>query len=215
LPVMLAFCFDPRVNPDFSAEQPWCTFFARNAATGQIEDAFVIARNLAVIETSGVDMQLDWSLTAGPGTLGVNWLASWLDSFDRNAGANAPMDELAGSAGASNNPLGGALPKWKSLLSLNYSRKGVTFGARQRYVAAMDDAFDPTFRIPSRTYVDVFGSYGFGRGLLDGLRLGFGVENLIDRSPPIFPDYTGATNTDPQQYDVLGRRYFVTLNYRF
>jgi hypothetical protein len=24
-----------------------------------------------------------------------------------------------------------------------------------------------------------------------------------------------AANTDPQQYDVLGRRYFVTLNYRF
>lgn len=215
LPVMVALCFDPRVNPDLSVDQPWCTFFARNADTGQIEDARVISRNLGVIETSGVDMQLDWSLPAGPGTLGVNWLVSWLDSFDRNAGANAPMEVLAGSAGASNNLLGGALPEWKSLLSLSYSRKGMTFGARQRYVAAMDDAFDPAFRIPSRTYIDLFGSYGFGPGLLDGLRLGFGVENLTDRSPPIFPDSTGATNTDPQQYDVLGRRYFATLSYRF
>jgi outer membrane receptor protein involved in Fe transport len=65
------------------------------------------------------------------------------------------------------------------------------------------------------TYIDLFGSYGFGPGLLDGLQLGFGVENLTGRSPPIFPDSTGATNTDPQQYDVLGRRYFATLNYRF
>jgi iron complex outermembrane recepter protein len=50
--------------------------------------------------------------------------------------------------------------------------------------------------------------------LFAGLRLGFGIENVTDRDPPIFPSAVAA-NTDPQQYDVLGRRYFVTLNYRF
>jgi outer membrane receptor protein involved in Fe transport len=40
-----------------------------------------------------------------------------------------------------------------------------------------------------------------------------GVENLTDVEPPIYPSYVQA-NTDPSQYDLLGRRYFVRLNYR-
>ena len=40
-----------------------------------------------------------------------------------------------------------------------------------------------------------------------------GVENLADADPPIYPNYVQA-NTDPSQYEVLGRRYFVRLNYR-
>jgi iron complex outermembrane recepter protein len=86
--------------------------------------------------------------------------------------------------------------------------------ARSRYIDSMRDTFAPEFRVPSRTYLDLFASYDFGPGLFDGLRLGFGIENVTDRDPPAFPSY-GAANTDPQQYDVLGRRYFVTLNYRF
>jgi iron complex outermembrane recepter protein len=214
LQVILALCFDPQVNPDFSADQPWCTFFARNPDTGQIEDGFVINRNLGVIKTSGVDLQLDWSLPVGPGTLSAGWLISWLDSFERNAGANALTQELGGSAGGGNLLLGGSLPEWKSLLSLRYAWRGTLLGARTRYIAAMDDSTEPAFRIPSRTYLDLFGHYDFAPGRFDGLRLGFGIENLTDRDPPIFPSYTAA-NTDPQQYDVLGRRYFATLNYRF
>ena len=49
---------------------------------------------------------------------------------------------------------------------------------------------------------------------LSGLTLGLGVENLSDEQPPIFPSWQQA-NTDPSQYDVLGRRYYVDLRYRF
>jgi outer membrane receptor protein involved in Fe transport len=51
-------------------------------------------------------------------------------------------------------------------------------------------------------------------GLAYGLRLGFGIKNLTDRDPPIIVG-SAAANTDPQQFDVLGRRYFLHLNYRF
>jgi iron complex outermembrane receptor protein len=39
-----------------------------------------------------------------------------------------------------------------------------------------------------------------------------GVTNVLNQEPPIFPTYQQA-NTDPSVYDVLGRRYFVGLNY--
>jgi outer membrane receptor protein involved in Fe transport len=41
-----------------------------------------------------------------------------------------------------------------------------------------------------------------------------GVENLTDAEPPIFPSWIAA-NTDPSQYDVLGRRYYLEMGYRF
>jgi iron complex outermembrane recepter protein len=204
-------CFDPRANPGFSPDQSWCTFFSRNPETGEIVNAMEIDRNIGQLKTSGIDLQVDWSLPLGPGTLGVNWLVSWLDSFERSAGTGAPTEELAGAI--SFLP-GTSLPEWKSLLSLSYAWQGISVSARTRYIDAMADASVPEFDVPSRTYVDLFASYDFGPGLFDGLRLGFGIENLTDRDPPIVAS-SFAANTDPQQYDVLGRRYFASLSYRF
>jgi outer membrane receptor protein involved in Fe transport len=50
--------------------------------------------------------------------------------------------------------------------------------------------------------------------MFQGLRLGFGVENVTDEDPPIFPSYVQA-NTDPSQYDVFGRRYYASIRYAF
>lgn len=208
---IIALCFDPRANPGFASDQSWCTFFSRNPETGEIVDAFEINRNLGQLKTSGIDLQLDWSLPLGPGTLAANWLVSWLDSFERSAGTGAPTEELAGAI--SFLP-GTSLPEWKSLLSVSYTWQGMSVSARTRYIDAMADTSVPEFDIPSRTYVDLFASYDFGPGPFDGLRLGVGIENVADRDPPIVAS-SFAANTDPQQYDVLGRRYFVSLNYRF
>jgi iron complex outermembrane recepter protein len=207
----LGLCFDPRVNPDFSPEQTWCTFFARNAESGDIEDMFAISRNLGEVSTSGIDLQFDWQLPLGPGTLGANWLISWLDSYERGAGAGAPVKDLAGEI--SFFP-GTSRAEWRALLRLSYGWRNASVTARSRYIDAMRDTFVPEYRVPSRTYLDLYASYDFEPGLFAGLRLGFGIENVTDRDPPIFPSSVAA-NTDPQQYDVLGRRYFVTLNYRF
>lgn len=208
---MLANCFSAQVNPGFSPGQTWCTFLTRNPASGELIDIHAIQRNLGFIKTSGVDLQLDWSRSLGPGTLGANLLVAWLDSFERNAGANAPTANLAGTVQF---PIGNTLPEWKSLLNISYLWQGVSVSARARYIAAMDDKLVADFRVPSQTYLDLFARYDFGPGMLDGLRLGLGIENLTNRDPPIFPSY-GAANTDPQQYDVLGRRYFVSMSFRF
>jgi outer membrane receptor protein involved in Fe transport len=77
-----------------------------------------------------------------------------------------------------------------------------------------DRTLDPVFRIPHYDYIDVGASYDFSYSLLDGLRLRVGIENATDEDPPIFPSYA-QSNTDPSQYDVLGRRYYLSLNYRF
>lgn len=203
-------CFDPGANPDFSPERIWCTLFSRDPDTGQISEALEIPRNLARVETRGVDLQLDWRKAVGPGYLSAKLLASRLGSFRRSAGAGAPVDDLAGTIIRSP---GQSYPKWKGLLGLRYAWRGASVFAQARYVDHMQRQGLPEFEVPSRTYLDLFGDFAFSGGPIDGLRLGLGIENLTDRRPPIIagalPD-----NTDPQQYDILGRRYFLRLSYR-
>jgi iron complex outermembrane recepter protein len=207
--LIIQHCFDPDVNPDFSPLQTWCTFISRDPATGEIVDAFQIPRNIAGFETSGIDLQLDWSRELGPGRFGANLLVSWLDGFDFSAGAGAPTEHWAGTGTGF---LADTFPKWKGLLNLSYVWREFSLNARTRYIHELNDFFEPEFRIPSRTYLDLFADYNFG-GRFDGMRLGLGVENVTDRDPPVLPSAGGA-NTNPQQYDVLGRRYFLRFSYR-
>lgn len=65
-----------------------------------------------------------------------------------------------------------------------------------------------------RQYFDLDLTYAFEQGVLGGLVLRAGVENLSDEDLPIFPSGI-AFNTDPSQYDVLGRRHYVGANYSY
>ena len=78
----------------------------------------------------------------------------------------------------------------------------------------MEDGTYADFEVPSQDYLDLYASYAFNEGPMGGLTVGFGVENLGDQDPPIYPSYVQA-NTNPSQYDVLGRRYFLRLSYGF
>ena len=63
-------------------------------------------------------------------------------------------------------------------------------------------------------YFSLDASYEFSSGPLEGLSFALGVENLTDEDPPILASAPQA-NTDPSQYDVLGRRYYMSLRYSF
>jgi outer membrane receptor protein involved in Fe transport len=93
----------------------------------------------------------------------------------------------------------------------------LTLDGRWRYIDGMKDAdttIQPVFRIPHYDYFDLGAAYDFEEGALAGLQVRVGIENATDEEPPIFPSYSQA-NTDPSQYDVLGRRYYLSLRYSF
>ncbi len=165
-------------------------------------------------ETSGVDVQVDWRFDLGPGRLGVSWLVSWLDSYSvAVTGSSVPAIERTGTIGGILG--GGSLPEWKSNLHASYAWRDLTVGASWRYIDSMTDwDVDPTSASPSVDYFDLNANYEFSSGLLEGLQLGIGVENVTDEDPPIFPSLVQA-NTDPSQYDVFGRRYYASLRYSF
>lgn len=203
-------CYDPAYNPTYTVDNVYCSFFRRTAATGEIF-AVIIDRNIGGIETSGVDLQVDWSANAGSGRVGANLLLNHVFGW-KYAEPNGGTIDYAGTIGGGG--LGRAVPEWKSLLNLSYSRGPVEVFARWQYIDGMRDAEVPAFQVPACDYFDLGGSYAFNSRPLEGLTLRAGVENLLDDDPPIFPTWQQA-NTDPTLYDVLGRRYFVGLGYKF
>jgi outer membrane receptor protein involved in Fe transport len=211
-PDYIPWCFDPRTNPGFEALNRWCEFFSRDALTGEIVGFTDILYNIDGREVSGADLQFDWSFAAGPGDVGFNALVSWMDTFKVLPPPGLPEDENVGLVGGL---IGGSFPEWKASLQARYQWAAMTAGLQWRYVDSMRDASpDLDYPIPSFDYFDLFATYVFDAGALDGLTFRAGVENLTDEDPPLLPSQVQA-NTDPSQYDVLGRRYYFNVSYRF
>jgi outer membrane receptor protein involved in Fe transport len=203
-------CFDPAFNRDYDPSYPYCTFFTRVAQTGDIY-ALELNRNIGGVETTGVDVHLDWAADLGAGRLGAKIYLTYVDEWRATEPDGRSVDYV-GTIG--NRGLGGAIPRWRSMTSLSYDRGGLGGFLRWHHIDAMRDARYRDFRVPTHDYFDVGASYQFEAGWLRGLGVTVGIENLFDEEPPLFPSYAQA-NTDPSQYDVLGRRYFVSARYRF
>jgi len=211
-------CFDADFNSGYRADSSWCSQFSRDTATGDIVDARGQPRNFASLRTSGIDLNLDWSIAAGPGRLHTGAFVSWIDSFETKASELAPADEAAGTVGS----FAGSYPEWKWSVRLGYSIRALDAGVTWNYVDSMEDGSRFPFgelpendvTVPHFDYFNLDFAYRFEGGALDGLELRAGVENLTDEDPPVFPSGT-YYSTDPSQYDVLGRRYFTGLHYSF
>ena len=202
-------CFDPAFNPTYAPQNIYCTFFERNRDTGQIF-ALITDRNIGGVRTSGVDLQVDWGVNAGPGRVSVNENLTWVDEWQYRDPSGGVI-EYAGTIGGGG--LGRSLPEWKSLLNVSYQWNRARLFAKWQYIDAQNDVQYRDFKVPARNYFGLSASYEVDAGRYDGLTARFGVENLFDEAPPVFPTWQQA-NTDPSQYDVLGRRYFFSVSYR-
>ena len=202
-------CFDRDFNPTYQVKNIYCSFFERRADTGEIF-ALIVDRNIGGLRTSGTDLQIDWGMALGPGRLSVSELATYVDEWEYRDPSGGTIGYVATIGG---DGLGRSLPRWKSLLNANYQWGNVTLFAKWQYIDALSDAEYRSFRVPSRNYVGLSASYQVDSGRYDGLTARLGVENMFDEDPPIYPSWQQA-NTSPSQYDVLGRRYFLSLSYR-
>ena len=201
-------CYDPAFNPEYAASNRWCSNFGRDADSGEIVDTIEITQNLAVLETSGIDLQLNWNIDVGRGELGVAWYVGWVDSFERQSDPDVAGEEQVGTIGG----FAGAYAEWKWNFELSYAVGGLGLNGVWRYVDSMSDINFPDYETSQYDCFDLYASYTVQDGPLGGIVLSAGVENLTDEDPPIFPTWSNA-NTDASQYDVLGRRFFVSVRY--
>lgn len=211
-------CYSATANPTGSTSNYYCSLFTRSAATGEVSSMSLVNLNLSEYRTKGVDFQVDWAFGLGAvglddkyGSLRVNLIGNWLDSFQIQSLPGEDFVELKGTIGndqVSNTAV--AHPEWKLTTSVTYTLGAVDLGVGWRHIDGMQDYADEDSATPNIDYFDLSGAWRVS----DAYEIRGGVTNVTDKAPPYFSSYVQA-NTDPSTYDVLGRRFYVGVKARF
>jgi len=213
-------------NPTF------CSMVHRDSAgslwfskSGFVDDPLL---NLGLEKTAGVDVSANYTQSAGAfGSVNFNLIGTYTASFDTEPYPGSGDYNCAGYFGGTClNPL----PKWKHTLTVGWATPwhGLGLQARWRHMGNTEiDAANPAPLLKgkvipaiqytgSRDYLDLIGS----DQILSGVLLQIGVNNVLDKDPPILPTtslpppfFNG--NTYPQVYDTLGRFIFANLKIDF
>jgi outer membrane receptor protein involved in Fe transport len=211
----------------FNGVTDFCAYVTRNSA-GVITGLVNPLLNLASQSTRGIDFDLSYRLplqrvSGGmDGTVTFRALATYVADLVTNG-----IDR----AGQTGFPVGGlpGVPHWLIDTTVGYQNGPLATTVQMRYIpGGYNDVtrigpdspdFNPALpnsvninRLPSRFYVNVFGSYDFQLGESRSLQLFAGVNNLFDRDPPTLHNDQIATNGI--LFDTVGRVYRIGLRIR-
>ena len=222
----LAACFalkDPTSN--------LCTGYVRGPA-GNIVEANNYPRNVAVQRSEGVDLQLLYTFDAdglalfeGVAKFDLAINATWYLTNGSRTSPITPFFDCVGHFGftcAFSNF--GTLPELKATTRLTYTSGPMQASLRWRWVDGMKNSEtiftelfnlpDPVLAIPeigSTSYIDFSGTYQ----LTDKVLAYGGINNLFNNGPPLLAGAANGINTDASTFDVIGRRYFLGVTYRY
>ncbi len=201
-------------NPAYDPANPFCQTLRRNPLTGGVDTVAAPYLNLGGLRTTGVDAQIDWRIPIGPGSLDLNLLANFTNSYEVQLLQGSVWQEFAGTIDGTQNG-GIPIPDWKTLTSLTYRLPSVEFGVRWRHLPEMDDITSvtrpasPAAGVPSYDLFDATFAYKFN----GKINVRGGINNALDKEPPIVGGTIG--QTQPGTYDILGRYYYLGLQLGF
>src|SRR5690606_37596172 len=215
--IVMRQCTDPAFNPELDPASPFCQGFNRNA-TGAIGDLQRTFFNSGRFETSGVDLQLNWTFDAGPGQVDVTSLINVLIDMKSAELPTDPLTEFAGTFGPSQDGLNGNAYDYQALSSFTYVLDRLDIGLRWQHLPSIDAeiaASNPGTTITGASAYNLFGLLGRYQ-LGESVALRFGIENLFNEEPPITgrdpaavpPNLPGGT-FETNNYDIIGRRFYV------
>jgi len=219
----LSLCFNTVQN----LQDPTCSAFVgkRNTGTGALgltsggQNPALVQDNVGKLETSGIDVQVDYSLPLFNGELGLFYLGTYLDKYRNTPVALLPEREniVEGTFG---------LPEYRHNVRVTYTQGPALFSVRWRHEGATQDfRINNTFvgndrvaptTLPRPTigawnYIDLALSFDID----ERMTMNAGVNNLFDKAPPVLGAQAEQSNTLPSFFDVLGRDFFVGVNFRF
>jgi iron complex outermembrane recepter protein len=170
-----------------------------------------------------VDLQIDYGQPISDkwGRLSVNLLVTNVIEWDSQEDSASPFGHFAGTI---TTDVGESYPEWKGVLNLGWDIGQFGFAYQLRYIDSLTvvhndavgspvvDGLKPT--VPSYTYSRITARWS----PTETIDVMLGIDNVFDKDPPIFTDDDQAgqqANTDPTLYDVLGRRYYGNVRFKF
>lgn len=208
-------------NPTYDPQNPACRGLSRTGVDFGLFGLNARQVNQARIRTSGIDVTGGVTLDAADrwerpilGQLEARLLVSWLGRFEEQASAVRPAIKTEGTASDSSAGYQ-SLPRWKARGDLVWRSGDVEAAVATRYTSRMSHRvtrLDPTAVATgpgAAAYVDL----SLRWRLDDKADLRAGVVNAFDRGPELYFPAVDA-NTEPSTFDVLGRRFWVSLTVR-
>lgn len=198
--------------------------------------------NVADISTSGIDLNINYNTSlpfslltdTGEQRLDIAFLGTWLNS-DRFQPV-ATEDTVFNCEGRFGQNCGEPRPTFKWTSRVSFIDGPLTSSIRWRHLSGTDDN-DPNVLFTDFNGRERLGAYDlidltFSVDATDNLTLAFGVNNIFDTLPAapqfdangnvinspnalLLGDNQEQANTFPSTFDVLGRDFFISANFRF
>jgi len=189
-----------------------CARINRNTATGQIDAVNTATGNQGTRKTSGVDIGLNWVLPLeeiglGGGRLRFNEVFTWVNHY---------LLDTTEFAGKSSGGAGGAVPEFKSTLTVGYDTDSFTAQVRWNYLSSVEEdwglALNP--KTPALSYFDLSLSQKIG----DNFQLTGVVQNALGAKPKRTPNgFNDQGGVDTTWYGplILGRTFSLSAKAKF
>jgi len=190
-------------------------------------------QNIARAVVAGIDLQTDYRWDVGAfGSMKAAVTGTWLQ---RNTSQPIPSDQPYDCASLYGVTCQTVNPRWRHNARITWDTPyNVMLSVQWRFIGSTSldnntgnpllqtstystkagqqyDSFDA--KLPSVSYLDLSAIYEVSKNL----SLRFGVNNVLDKDPPLVNQYettTGAPNTYPT-YDLLGRQMYAAFTAKF
>lgn len=220
---------------------PLITRYGPGASQGQIRQIYLPTANLGRIDVKGIDLSGQYRLpqfSFGQFTLGLN--ATYMKQFKiQIAPGEGPANRVingVGMLGAAGSGLGSACPFQQAAVcffpriraqgSLNWQLGPWDASWRMRYsskfkVGSTDPEEEATAIPGYPGFVLHFGAYVYNDLTIGynidpiNTRIDMGVDNVFDKQPPLLYENSTNANTDPEDFDVVGRYYWGRVTVKF
>ena len=161
-------------------------------ATGQVRQVDSQFVNVGSVETSGIDINADYTMDWGNSTFIFDVGATVLDSFDVDSDGDGTVDfDGAGNRNQTNNFA--TMPEVRANGAITWFSGNHTARLGVNHIGSYDNDQSNNTEINSWTVWDVLYSYRFSGLIGDGdTTLSIGANNLLDEDPPAL--YTGDAN---------------------
>ncbi|WP_342118732.1 TonB-dependent receptor [Pseudoduganella sp. OTU4001] len=168
-------------------------------------------RNIGSLETSGLDLGINWRSAASSwGRVGVGLTGTYVLDY-KTREDDAP--EVNGAGVFANDQV---VQRWRHTLSLDYDNGPWSATLQQTFYSHYRDQ-NPNpdgseRRVKAYQLWDLTGSYAWSKAL----RVRGGIRNLFDTNPPRSNQiYSFLAGYDPNYTDSRGRSLFLSANYSF
>jgi iron complex outermembrane receptor protein len=206
-------------NPSYSPTNPFCALLQRDS-NGLLQIINTPYFNLGGLKTDGVDLQFGWNAALAdmglgfiPGRVSVDTGIGFSPEYAVQTLPGTPFANFAGTNTiAPSSTTAGSFPRWKALTTFGYHVGGADVALRWRVQSAMEDVTyvttpkTPGIGVGAYNLFDLFGSYAIDKTW----SVRAGITNLMNHGP-VFVS-SSQTSTDPGEFDVVGRSYFVGMH---